>query len=502
MKTVIAEFRQRVEGIAFQGIGLSVDAYSPDIFELMGSLAAGSMTPGYLEVFRAATPMLTAIRRRYPSISLPYHAEGIWWTEPDWREQPGTAKELELVVEQARALGSPWINHECASKRLGPYTFGTYLPPLFTSDSARLVARHAAIVQQALDRALGSGREDGPLVLLELPPLTYFRAGDLGAAAFFSEIAQTCPCGFVLDIGHLWTHYRYSAATSRVALPEFVSGFLDEFPLERVVEIHVAGLSTHPVVPDDPIAIHAGLPLWLDDHAAPIPEILFDMLEQMLSRPNLSSLRGVGLEVDTKPVKLINHEFEQFLLRFGNTVDAYRRQILERALSSDPSGTPARSVTTGTSGSDERLSEASRRYADLIVGLPGPNAAMPALPEIDDAPLRWYREGYLPHEILFWGGDLRSMFPRTCQRLCEAALPLEDFVAFWLACRDELPVPFDFFLLKLERFTRFVLARCPEAGELVRQEAAELRDAYEAANLPAGCESAVSPMRCETEADR
>jgi uncharacterized protein (UPF0276 family) len=502
MNTVIAEFRQRVEGIAFQGIGLSVDAYSPDIFELMDSLGAGSMTPGYLEVFRAATPMLLAIRRRYPSISLPYHAEGLWWTEPDWRERPGTAKELELVVEQASALGSPWINHECASKRLGPYAFGTYLPPLFTSDSARVVARHVAVAQEIVDRALGRGRGDGPLVLLELPPLTYFRAGDLDAAAFFAEIAQGCPCGLVLDIGHLWTHYRYSAATSRIALPEFIAGFLDEFPLERVVEIHVAGLSAHPVVPDDPIALHADLPLWLDDHAAPIPEILFDMLEQVLSRPNLSSLRGVGLEVDTKPVKLISHEFEQFLLRFGNTVDACRRQALEHTLSSDPLRTPALSVTTGTPRSDERLSETARRYADLIVGLPGPNGAIPMLPDCDEAPFRWYREGYLPHEILFWGGDLRSMFPRTCERLREAACPFEDFVAFWLACREELLAPFDFFLLKLERFTRFVLTRCPEAGELVRQEAAELRDAYEAANLPAGCESAVSLMRCETETDR
>lgn len=502
MSIVIAEFRQRVEGIAFQGIGLSADAYSPDIFELMDSLAAGSMTPGYLEVFRAATPMLAAIRRRYPSVSLPYHAEGLWWTEPDWRERPGTAMELDLVVEQARTLGSPWINHECASKRLGPYAFGTYLPPLFTTDSARLVARHAAIVQQALDCALGSGREDGPLVLLELPPLTYFRAGDLSAAAFFAEIAQSCSCGFVLDMGHLWTHYRYSAVTNRITLSEFVAGFLDEFPLERVVEIHVAGLSSHPVVPAGPIALHPDLPLWLDDHAAPIPEILYDMLEQVLARPNLNSLRAVGLEVDTKPVAAIVREFEDFLLRFGSMVDADRRRVLEQRCPSDSLPNFSRSVTTGTPESDERLAEASRRYGDLIVGMPGPNGAMPALPEIDDAPLRWYREGYLPHEILIWGGDLRSMFPRTCERLREAALPLEDFVSFWLACREELPAPFDFFLLKLERFTRFVSIRCPAAGELVRQEATELQDAYEAANLPAGCESPLSLTGWKAEAGR
>jgi hypothetical protein len=84
------------------------------------------------------------------------------------------------------------------------------------------------------------------------------------------------------------------------------------------------------------------------------------------------------------------------------------------------------------------------------------------------------------------------MFPRTCEHLRKAALPLEDFVSFWLACHEEVPAPFDFFLLKLERFARFVLARCPEASGLARQEAAELRNAYEAANLPPVFESAVS----------
>lgn len=502
MKTVITEFRQRVEGIAFQGIGLSVDAYSPDIFELMDLLTDESMAPGYLEVFRAATPMLAAIRRRYPSVSLPYHAEGLWWTEPDWLEQTGMASELEFVVEQACALASPWINHECASKRLGPYVVGTYLPPLFTSHTARLVARHVVIVQQTLDRTLGGGRGGGPLVLLELPPLTYFRVGDLSAAAFFAEIAQACSCGLVLDIGHLWTHYRYSPATSRGALREFVAGFLEEFPLERVVEIHVAGLSSHPVVPSDPIALHAELPLWLDDHAAPIPEILFEMLEQVLSRPNLNALRGVALEVDTKPVTLIGHEFEQFLLRFGNSVDAQRNHASMEHQLGEPR---APSFMTGADEalvSDEGLLEPSRRYADLIVGLPGANGTTPMLPECDAAPLRWYRESYLPYEILFWGGDLRSMFPRTCELLGEAALPLEDFISFWLACHEEPAAPFDFFLLKLERFTRFVITHCPQAGEVVRQEAAELHAAYEAANLPSRDESARPRRGRETEAGR
>ena len=50
-------------------------------------------------------------------------------------------------------------------------------------------------------------------------------------------------CGLVLDIGHLWTVYRYTGSWRRQRLEDFAAQFLEAFPMERVVEIHVAGLA-------------------------------------------------------------------------------------------------------------------------------------------------------------------------------------------------------------------------------------------------------------------
>jgi len=105
---------------------------------------------------------------------------------------------------------------------------------------------------------------------------------------------------------------------------------------------------------------------------------------------------------------------------------------------------------------------------------------------LDD--LNRYREIYLPHELLHWGGELNEMFPRTGRLMAAADIPLERFASFWF----EKPRPdqedYDFFLLKIDRFVEFVANDCPSACAIVAEEAEELRAAYRAANEPIGAE--------------
>src|SRR5438105_4122587 len=114
---------------------------------------------------------------------------------------------------------------------------------------------------------------DRAALLLEMPPLTYFSAGTIPIPHFFRLVTALVPCGLVLDVGHLWTVYRYTDACRRTSLERFVREFLDEFPLERVVEIHVAGLACHESVGEPEGG--EGLPEWIDAHAVPIPSMLF-----------------------------------------------------------------------------------------------------------------------------------------------------------------------------------------------------------------------------------
>lgn len=110
-------------------------------------------------------------------------------------------------------------------------------------------------------------------------------------------MTERSACGLVLDIGHLWTVYRYTGAWRRRTVESFVAEFLDEFPMERVIEIHVAGLAEFPMRADGGTADDVReRPYWIDAHGAPIPALLFEMLAQVLAHPRLRSLKGVALK--------------------------------------------------------------------------------------------------------------------------------------------------------------------------------------------------------------
>ena len=474
------DFRRRLRNIPPLGMGLSVDVYSPNLFELVNRLKEQGLQPGYLEVFKATTTALSTVRQALPDLSLAYHGEGLWITQPDVQASPFFQTDVDEMVIQLNSIQSVWLNHECAMKQMAGYSFGTYVPPLYTPLSAEVVADNIATVQQAMDRQ--GRRADGtaPLFLLEMPPLTYFSAGTIPIPRFFRLVTALAPCGLVLDIGHLWTVYRYTAACRRTSLERFVGEFLDEFPLERVVEIHIAGLAWHESVGGPQGG--GGLPEWIDAHAAPIPSILFTMFEQVLAHPNLCSLRAVALEVDTKPIEMIVEEYAEAVQRFSILVQQTmaRGTALEQPVKL--TSRPISAQEPVCQSDRQRLRDDYARYAQIISGqapIAGPEWKETAA---EATGLAQYRTSYVPHEILHWGGDLAEMFPQTCRALAEQGICLTEFVTFWFRSPRPLTQSYDFFLLKIERFLEFVTECAPDALVFAQQESDMLRLAYAQAN--------------------
>ena len=60
------EFRRRVASIPGHGLGLSVDVYAPNLFDLLDALEKRGLGYGYLELFKAPSPALSRVRRRVP----------------------------------------------------------------------------------------------------------------------------------------------------------------------------------------------------------------------------------------------------------------------------------------------------------------------------------------------------------------------------------------------------------------------------------------------------
>ncbi len=474
------DFIRRADAIPGYGLGLSVDVYSPDIFALWRQFEREEHRPGYLEIFRATATAFQTVREHLPAVPMAYHGEGLWVTQPDFSSTAYVGEEIDEVIRQLAILRSPWLNHECATKQMAGYSFGTYLPPLYTTESARVIAANIALVQQRMDRACGSEYASSPLFLLEMPPLTYFMAGTMSVPQFFQIVTDQVPCGLVLDIGHLWTVYRYTASRRRLPVEQFVERFLDEFPMERVVEIHVAGLARHESSggswPED------AHPEWVDAHAAPIQAVAWTMLDQVLAHPRLVNLRGVALEVDTKPIECIVEEFSEASRRFGSMV---HRTTANRpaAIGSIPQQAGLLSTHTAADDADrQRLQAAYACYAQIASG-----QKPPAGPEWqgvveDSTGLDRYVRDYLPYEILHWGGDVREMFPDSCRALDQAGVELEGLVTWWFQAARPLDRPYDFFLIKIERVLGFIAERAPGLLPLAEQEASGLRRAYALAN--------------------
>ncbi|HNA84224.1 MAG TPA: DUF692 family protein [Nitrospira sp.] len=486
-----SEFTERAHRLPAHGLGLSVDVYSPDLLELVRALRDAALEPDYLEIFKATTSAQQWMRQQLPDLKLTYHGEGLWSTQPEFCRSGSGRQGVAEACAQLAALRSAWLNHECATKQMAGYAFGTYLPPLYTELSARMTAENVAYLQSQVDQDAHRREIDPALVLLEMPPLTYFGCGALPIPDFFRAVTDQASCGLVLDIGHLWTVYRYTGSWQRQRLEEFAAQFLDAFPMERVIEIHVAGLAELTIPHASGIdASGNALPYWIDAHGAPIPGVLFDLLAQVLSHPGLTSLKGVALEVDTKPIAMIVEEFKQFRERFGTTVQAMLHRDSPAPV--QPQRSPnARSAERRqlTSEEEATLQQQYRHYVQLVTtqgdlsSISIRNLSLLG-GSLDD--LNRYRETYLPHELLHWGGELQDMFPDTCRALTESDVPLDRFVAVWFSKPRPEQDDYDFFLLKIDRFVEFATHACPMAAMIVMREAEELRAAYRQANEPIG----------------
>ncbi len=482
MDDMTKEFARRANRIPSLGIGLSVDVYSPDVFDLLEVISTKGLSIDYLEIFQASRPSLKKIRSHLPSLPLAYHAEGIWVTQPDWKSAYYAEKRLSGLAQDLGVLKGLWVNQECASKEMVGRTFGTYLPPVFSEDSAHVTAWNSYRAQQCLDDLSATVGCQPPLFCLEGPPLSYFSCGNLSYPEFFARIIQRTPCGLVLDLGHAWTVFRYAEGEKWENLQDFFENFLQKFPLERVIQIHLAGLSCHSHVQGfDSNQTSEGEPLWVDAHEAPIPLELWEMLVRVLDQPRLTHLKGVALEVDNKSISLICQELTE-IQRLVDCGKVFRGRASTTVQSSDQSWEYGVSTEPFPHTINQRLFQAYEDYVRWVAGPTSGRGESSPCPGTMDC--SWekgqeiYTSQYLPHEILRWGGDIQALFPQGCQLLTQQGVSLGQFVEFWLSQKRSPTAVYDFFLIKIAMFEEFFASKHPGELAVVQREAAILREGY------------------------
>lgn len=164
-------------------------------------------------------------------------------------------------------FNTAWVSdHLSFSSVNGQYSYDLFPLP-FSRNSARYVADRILAAQEKIGR---------PLIIENIPYYVDSPEGDLREAEFISTVAEFADCCILLDLNNILVNsinHKFDAQR-----------FVQSLPLERVVQIHMAG---HARYGDRAI----------DTHGASIAEIEFEMLQSVLQAVPVN---GIMIERDQR----------------------------------------------------------------------------------------------------------------------------------------------------------------------------------------------------------
>jgi uncharacterized protein (UPF0276 family) len=139
---------------------------------------------------------------------------------------------------------------------------GAYLPDLLpfprSSEALARIAANIGRVQDALGRPIAIENPSHYLAL---------EGHDWDEIAFLAELASRSGCGLLLDVNNVFVSARNLGGSAQA--------YIDAFPGERIMEVHLAGHSADPAL---------GPALLVDTHDAPVAREVWDLYERLIAR--------------------------------------------------------------------------------------------------------------------------------------------------------------------------------------------------------------------------
>ena len=169
--------------------------------------------------------------------------------------------QLALLRDAIARFEAPWVSDHLSFNQTPEFATGFFLPPRQTIAGVSTVTRSIRDLQESLSV---------PVVVETGVNYLRPRSDELRDGNFVRRVSEAADCGLLLDLHNVFTN----ALNGRQPL----DAFLDDLPLERVWEVHLAG----------------GMELdgfWLDAHSGAIPDALYSVAEQLIPRlPNLGAI--------------------------------------------------------------------------------------------------------------------------------------------------------------------------------------------------------------------
>jgi uncharacterized protein len=231
------------------GIGLKADHFVDAIASPTAGLWFEVHPENYMVAGGPRLAMLEAAREARP---LSLHGVGLSLasaSDPD----PAHLAALKQLVDRFEPF---LVSEHLAWSRIGDQCFPDLLPFPRTSEALARIVRNIDIVQTTLGRS----------ILIENPSHYLALDGhDWRETDFLRELARRTGCGLLLDVNNV--------AVSAHNLGYDAEGYLRDFPLDSVGEIHLAGYT-----PD------ATTDLLIDGHDAPIAENVWALFAKVVDR--------------------------------------------------------------------------------------------------------------------------------------------------------------------------------------------------------------------------
>jgi uncharacterized protein (UPF0276 family) len=215
---------------------------------------------------------------------LPYHKLVHSVGTPVGGSVAGIEAQLPLLRECVTMMRAPWASEHLAFNLTPDFFTGFFLPPRQTEAGLK-------VYEEAIRRLADA---------LEVPfcfetGVNYLkpRSDEIPDGEFVAQLAQRAECGILLDLHNIYANQLNGRQS--------VEKFLEQIPLDRVWEMHVAG----------------GFELegyWLDAHSGAMPDAMVGMAREIV--PHLPNLKTIVFEVFTSflpafPLEKVQKECER-----------------------------------------------------------------------------------------------------------------------------------------------------------------------------------------------
>jgi uncharacterized protein (UPF0276 family) len=178
---------------------------------------------------------------------------------------------LDALARLVERLAPPWLSEHLGFTRAAGLELGHFAPLPFTREAVDVVRRN-------LDQA--RARLGVPLLLENITAPFLLPGAEMTEAEFLRAVLEGSNTGLLLDLTNLYVNALNLGTDART--------FLETAPLERVVEIHVAGVRPGEVSRGE-------LADLADSHDAPVPEPVWALVERVVA---IAPVRALVLERD------------------------------------------------------------------------------------------------------------------------------------------------------------------------------------------------------------